>query len=75
MALGLGDQMLDEDEAAVADLVLYPEASRVIGPVETRKKNPKTFRYRLLYRSRPGEIVVSACMHLPRDDDAWRDRL
>lgn len=64
---------LDAMDAALAQLLAYPEAAPVVrGTV--RRKLLRRFPYSLLYTLRPGEIRILAVMHQSRRPFYWWGR-
>lgn len=77
---GLGDELLDEVDAALASIVetpgvwpLWPEeASRPGAPI--RKFPLRRFPFALAYQTVEGDIVVLAVAHASRRPLYWADR-
>jgi len=68
-----GPPSLDAMDAALAQLLAYPEAAPVVrGTV--RRKLLRRFPYSLLYTLRPGEIRILAVMHQSRRPFYWWGR-
>lgn len=42
--------------------------------LDVRRCLAKTFPFGVLFRERPGAVVVMAVMHLHRDPDYWKNR-
>jgi plasmid stabilization system protein ParE len=70
---GLGDDFLDEFEAALRLVVDAPERWRKIRG-ENRKLNFRRFPYAIVYCVRGDHIFMVAVMHLHRRPFYWRHR-
>jgi len=71
---GLGFRFLQEVDAAVERIRLFPEGWALIGK-RTRRCMVKGFPYALLYTVEGDEIVVAAVAHLHRDPAHYKDRV
>lgn len=72
---GLGGELLDEFSASIDRLTLNPEAGNHISADQrTRRVLVTRFPYQVVYRVRPGEIVVVALAHLKRRPGYWKHR-
>jgi toxin ParE1/3/4 len=70
---GLGRRFLAAAQAAV-NLIAHNPRLYPIVDLDVRRCLTRTFPFAVLYRERPGRIVVMAVMHLHRDPDYWKDR-
>ncbi len=72
---GLGGEFVDEVAEAIDRVAQNPKAG---GPLsaddKTRRVLVSRFPYQLVYRLRPGEVVVVAVAHMKRRPGYWRDR-
>jgi toxin ParE1/3/4 len=72
---GLGAELLDEVARAIDRLGLSPEVGNPMsGDQKTRRLFVARFPYQIVYRIRPGEIVIVALAHLKRQPGHWRHR-
>ena len=72
-AAGLGDDYLDEVEAALEHIQRNPAAYRIIrGAV--RRLNLRRFPYAIFFTVRERDIVVVGCLHQRRDPAVWQSR-
>lgn len=72
-APGLGDDFLDNIDAAVRDIGANPSRWPIIRS-DIRRRLIRRFPYALLYRVDSDEVVIQATMHLHRRPDYWIDR-
>lgn len=72
-APGLGDDFLDNIDAAVRDIGANPSRWPIIRS-DIRRRLIHRFPYALLYRVDSDEVVIQATMHLHRRPDYWIDR-
>ena len=70
---GLGLDLALEVQAAIQNIVAFPQAWPVIED-EIRRCLVHRFPYGILYTIEPTEIWVLAVMHLHRDPDYWKHR-
>lgn len=70
---GLGDQFREAVEAVTALASAYP---RLGSPwkLGTRRVFPKSFKFSVVYRVEPSELVVFAVAHFMRRPTYWRRR-
>lgn len=70
---GLGDRFRQAVEAATALASAHP---RLGSPwkLRTRRVFPKGFRFSIVYRVKPTELVVFAIAHFSRRPTYWRKR-
>lgn len=67
---GLGNEFLDEIDAAVTRIAENPRAYQVIRS-RIRRAVVHRFPYLIFYVIDPREIVVLACMHASRNPESW----
>lgn len=70
---GLGDELYEEVETALAFIAGHPEASPKTKR-GARRYNLKRFPYYLIYRAKEGEIAIGAVGHGRRKPFYWRRR-
>lgn len=58
---------------AINRMVVNPRLYPVV-ELDVRRCLTKTFPFGVLFRARPGAIVIIAVMHLHRDPDYWKSR-
>ena len=72
---GLGGELVDEVAGAIDRVAQNPEAgSPLSADGKTRRVLVPRFPYQLVYRLRPGEVVVVAVAHMKRRPGYWRDQ-
>lgn len=71
---GLGQQFLNELDAAIRRIVVFPEAYLSIGR-DIRRCLVKRFPYSVLYGLDERKVIVVAVAHLHRKPDYWMERL
>ena len=71
---GLGLRFFQETSEAVERIRLMPEAWTKIGEY-TRRCILKGFPYALFYVMEPGEIVITAVVHLHRDPKHYKNKI
>ena len=72
---GLGAELFDAVNEAFTFLQRRPRAGNPISPdAQTRRFLLQRFPYQVVYRIRPGEIVIVAVAHLKRRPGYWRHR-
>jgi plasmid stabilization system protein ParE len=71
---GLGDEFLDEVEAAIGRILRMPHAWQIVGR-RTRRCRADRFPYGLVYRVEADVALIVAVMHLSRRPGYWRGRL
>ena len=69
----LGKRFLASVQEAVDRIALNPHLYPTV-ELDVRRCLTKTFPFGVLFRERPGRIVIVAVMHLHRDPDYWKDR-
>lgn len=69
----LGEQFLNELNAAIRRIVSYPE-SYILIEKNVRRCLVKRFSYGILYGIDADKIIVIAVAHLHRKPDYWIDR-
>ena len=67
---GLGDEFLEEVDAAVARIAQNCRAHQVVRG-RIRRAVVHRFPYLIFYVIEPQEIVVLGCMHASRDPESW----
>lgn len=70
---GLGDDFVDEIEAAVQAVVTAPHTYRVIED-DVRRYLVRRFPYGLYYTIENEVVIIWAVKHLHRDPDYWQER-
>lgn len=70
---GLGKHFLMSVQDAVNRIVLNPDLYQIV-ELDVRRCLIKTFPFGILFRKRPGKIVIMAVMHLHRDPNYWKNR-
>lgn len=70
----LGVQFINEFEAAIKRISIYPE-SYVLIDNEIRRCLIKRFPYGILYGIQSDTIVIIAVAHLHRKPNYWKERL
>ena len=70
---GLGDEFVDEIEAAVQAVVAAPHTWRIIED-DVRRHLVRRFPYGIYYTVEGEGIVIWAVKHLQRDPDYWQGR-
>lgn len=73
-SVGLGIDLLDEVERAIAQIARDPEAWQIIGR-RVRRKPLWRFPYNIFYAVYPDRIRIVACAHQKRRPFYWRKRL
>jgi plasmid stabilization system protein ParE len=72
---GLGAEFLDHVARAIDRLGLNPEAGNPLSADhKTRRLLVTRYPYQIVYRIRPGEIVIVALAHLKRRPGYWKNR-
>jgi plasmid stabilization system protein ParE len=72
---GLGRDLLDDVASAIDRIARNPECgSSMTADQRTRRVLVSWFPYQLVYRLRPGELVVVAVAHLRRRPGYWKHR-
>lgn len=72
---GLGAEFFDAIVTTVSLIGSQPEiGSAVLNDSRTRRILVQSFPYQVVYRIRPGELVVVAVAHLKRHPDYWKHR-
>jgi plasmid stabilization system protein ParE len=72
---GLGADFLDEVTRSIDRLGVNPEAGSPMSADQwTRRLFVARFPYQIVYRVRPGEIVIVALAHLKRRPGYWKHR-
>lgn len=72
---GLGADFLDEVTRTIDRLGLNPEVGNPMSADQkTRRLFVARFPYQIVYRVRPGEIVIVALAHLKRRPGYWKHR-
>ena len=72
---GLGADFLDEVEAAIERMLLFPEAWGKLGN-EYRRCHLRRFPYSIIYLIQAEqEIVVVSLFHQSREPRSWRENL
>ena len=69
----LGRRFLASVQDAVNRILLNPHLYPVV-ELDVRRCLTKTFPFGVLFRERPGRIVIMAVTHLHRDPDYWKNR-
>jgi plasmid stabilization system protein ParE len=69
----LGRRFLASVQDAVNRIRVNPHIYPIVEP-DVRRCLTKTFPFGVLFRERPGQIVIMAVMHLQRDPDCWKNR-
>jgi len=67
---GLGDEFLEEIDAAVTRIAANPRAYQIVHG-RIRRAVVHRFPYLVFYVIDPREVVVLACMHASRDPESW----
>ena len=67
---GLGDEFLEEVDAAVTRIAANSRAHQIVRG-RIRRAVVHRFPYLIFYVIDPEEIVVLACMHASRDPESW----
>jgi plasmid stabilization system protein ParE len=70
---GLGRRFLASVQDAVNRILLNPHLFPFV-ELDVRRCLTKTFPFGVLFRERPGRIVIMAVMHMHRDPDYWKKR-
>ncbi|HNW93572.1 MAG TPA: type II toxin-antitoxin system RelE/ParE family toxin [bacterium] len=70
---GLGKRFLMSVQDAVNRIVANPGLYQIVEP-NVRRCLTRTFPFGVLFRRRPGKIVIIAVMHLHRDPGYWKNR-
>jgi hypothetical protein len=70
----LGDQFVDEVEAAIGRILRMPNDWQAVGR-RTRRCRTDRFPYGLVYQVQGDVAVIVAVMHLSRRPGYWRGRL
>lgn len=71
---GLGNQFLDEMQAALVRLAEFPFAAVEVEP-GARRILTNRFPYGIIYVMEEDAAYVVAVVHLHRDPEVWRQRL
>ena len=69
----LGRRFLAAVQDATNRIAINPGLYPVVA-LDVRRCLVRAFPFGVLFRARPGEIVVMAVMHLHRDPDYWKNR-
>mgnify|MGYP001386814854 CR=1 FL=1 len=69
----LGRRFLASVQDAVNRMVVNPRLYPIV-ELDVRRCLAKTFPFGVLFRVRPGAIVIIAVMHLHRDPGCWKTR-
>ena len=69
----LGRRFLASVQDAVNRISVNPRLYPIV-ELDVRRCLTKTFPFGVLFRERPGKVVVMAVMHLHRDPDYWKNR-
>lgn len=70
----LGNQFLNEFDAAIRRIIAFPESYSCLAG-EIRRCLIKRFPYGILYGSHGDTIIIVAVAHLHRKPNYWQDRL
>jgi plasmid stabilization system protein ParE len=70
---GLGADLLDEVNQAVAAILKTPTRWRIIDE-DVRRYSTKRFPYTIFYRVEPARIRILAVAHHRRHPNYWKDR-
>jgi len=70
---GLGEEFLDEVEAAISLILSHPETGTIITK-EDRRILLNRFPYSLIYDVSNEMITINAVMHLSRRPEYWKSR-
>jgi toxin ParE1/3/4 len=70
---GLGEEFLEEVQAAMDAVLTAPEAYPVLHR-QTRRSLVRRFPYGLFYRLLDGTVIFVACTHTHRDPETWKRR-
>jgi plasmid stabilization system protein ParE len=70
---GLGRRFLVSVQDSVNRVVADPQLYSIV-EMDVRRCLTKTFPFGVLFRERPGEIVIVAVMHLRRQPGYWKSR-
>lgn len=69
----LGRRFLASVQEVITRISVTPRLYPIV-ELDVRRCLTKTFPFGVLFRERPGKIVVMAVMHLHRDPDCWKNR-
>ena len=69
----LGRRFLATVQDAVNRMMVNPRLYPIV-ELDVRRCLTKTFPFGVLFRVRPGAIMIIAIMHLHRDPDCWKTR-
>ena len=69
----LGRRFLATVQDAVNRMMVNPRLYPIV-ELDVRRCLTKTFPFGVLFRVRPGAIMIIAIMHLRRDPDCWKTR-
>ena len=69
----LGRRFLASVQDAINRIILNPSLYPVV-ELDVRRCLAKTFPFSVLFRERPGKIIIMAVMHQHRDPDYWKNR-
>jgi toxin ParE1/3/4 len=71
----LARDFYEEVNAAISDLLEFPESSPVVHPIGVRRRVMQRFPYNVLYTVDPDVLFIVAIAHQKRRPEYWLQRL